>query len=121
MKFKDKKWFKLVSWITVNVFVLNLCVGNLAYAKRYMPDRKEISNSETMQIPFEHGEVTDSYLNGSAYNPVVIIQDLHANYEVQKNIIKLLEHIDKYSGISTIGLEGCWGEIDTSFLSTIPE
>src|SRR3954471_10091966 len=34
----------------------------------------------------------DSYFKGNTEHPVILIEDLHANYAVQRNIQGLLEH-----------------------------
>lgn len=62
----------------------------------------------------------ESYYKGETSKPVVLIQDLHANYGVQKKIIGILEHLQPkvaQAGRSmVIGIEGAWGDIDLAFI-----
>lgn len=68
--------------------------------------------------PEQLGYITDSF-QGNTDKPVILIQDLHANYGVQKKILGLLKHFQTLiaGGRSmTVGVEAAWGDIDTSSL-----
>lgn len=59
--------------------------------------------------------------SGSYGSPQVIIniQDLHCHPVVQKNIVSIIETIDKKYNINTIYLEGASGKVDVSWLAKI--
>src|SRR5205823_4745517 len=64
----------------------------------------------------------DSYFQGATKEPVILIQDLHANYGVQKKIMGLLQFLEPRTASNgrsmTVGVEGAWGDIDLSFLKS---
>src|SRR5207245_2255794 len=66
--------------------------------------------------PPSHLGFLDPYYQGSTQKPVVLIQDLHANYGVQKKIYGILNNlgpkITQGGRPIVIGLEGAWGDID---------
>jgi hypothetical protein len=75
-------------------------------------------------IPARNGDITDFY-PGEKDNPrqvVVMIQDLHANVGVQKNIASILYrlmHLNK-SQTLLVCVEGASGEGDVSLLRSLP-
>lgn len=73
--------------------------------------------------PASLGYITDSY-KGQTDKPVILIQDLHANYGVQKKIMGLLEFLQpKVSSPEksmVLGVEGDWGEIDNRWFREKP-
>jgi len=70
--------------------------------------------------PESLGKVTD-YFNADASSGkrVILIQDLHAHYGVQKNIAGILEFLSRTP--FSLAVEGAQGDIDTSFLARYPE
>jgi hypothetical protein len=75
-------------------------------------------------IPQRNGDITD--YNPGAENPprqiVVMIQDLHANVGVQKNIAAILYRLLRTNKIPTllVCVEGASGEGDVSLLRSLP-
>lgn len=59
--------------------------------------------------------------SGKSERPdVILIQDLHFNYSVQRNIAKLLEFLGKKGVVgSRIAVEGAVGEVDNSLLTDV--
>ncbi|MFH1416153.1 MAG: cyclic nucleotide-binding domain-containing protein [Elusimicrobiota bacterium] len=116
MKILDNIITKITSWILVTSFLTVFVLNDYAYA------RIEIETSDEIDVPFECGQVVERFNAGDKYPMVILIQDLHANFEVQKNISGILEHIDTNYGISKIGLEGSPSDkkIDFSIVSSIP-
>ena len=51
---------------------------------------------------------------------VVHIQDLHCNYEVQKNIAAMIHHLAKEHDLRLVGEEGAFHTVNTTKLSTFP-
>lgn len=75
-------------------------------------------------IADRHGSITDVY-PGTEKNPkqwVVMIQDLHANVGVQKNIAAVLYRLQKMNTSNTliVCVEGASGEGDVSLLRSLP-
>ena len=63
--------------------------------------------------------VSQSYLNDGK-DIFVLIQDLHSNPEVQSNIYKTIDFLDKEYGINKILIEGAPNtKIDTSFIKSL--
>src|SRR6266480_78352 len=70
--------------------------------------------------PPPHLGFVDSYFQGQTEHPVILIEDLHANYGVQQKIVGLLQMLQPQvapAGRSmVIGMEGTWGVVDLSFI-----
>jgi hypothetical protein len=61
----------------------------------------------------------DSFFKGTNARPVILIQDLHANFGVQKKIIGLLKFIQPTISSSNkmiIGMENAWKNYDLSYV-----
>ena len=72
-------------------------------------------------IPFNLGKVTNS-VDFSTSKVVVQIQDLHGDYQTQKNIASVLSFLDKKYGISDIYVEGApQGKLSTKWLADISD
>lgn len=83
--------------------------------------RKELPKVKSdFSIPSSAGKITASGYYGSD-EIVINIQDLHCHSEVQKNIYKILEFLDKKYGLEHVYLEGGSGDIDTSLLTELTE
>ncbi len=72
-------------------------------------------------VPFNLGKVTNS-TDFSTSKVVVQIQDLHGDYQTQKNIASILSYLDKNYGISNIYVEGApQGKLSTKWLADISD
>lgn len=59
---------------------------------------------ETLRIPVQHGSIKDTY---QGHEPIIIhIQDAHAQYEAQKHLSGILEHLIVMHGLSLVLVEG---------------
>ena len=122
MKAVNSIYFKIISWFLVLSFVFVFILNDYSYASRYVAQKLEQDRRQGIELPFEYGQVVERYDSSSAkYPKVVLIQDLHANYEVQKNIKNILQHIDDNHGLSKIGVEGNSKDVDVSLLASIPK
>ncbi|MCP4482245.1 MAG: hypothetical protein GY817_05615, partial [bacterium] len=102
--------FVLVAFITTSMH-------NFAYAN-VMPGQPKVFN-----LPSSVGKVVDSF-QGQDKGKVVLIQDIHCNPQVQKNIYQILAKLKARYGhdFKTVGLEGTpLVTIDTSILSDLPQ
>ena len=61
---------------------------------------------QSIQIPTELGEIRDRVVLSEKNPLVILIEDAHANYEAQKNIKKLIDHLGSNYGIRNVFLEG---------------
>ncbi len=67
-----------------------------------------------IQIPAEMGSVKDSFDNPSGAGLIIHIQNAHGNYQAQKQIEKLIRHLNKKYGIRCLFLEGANDKLDPS-------
>src|SRR5574344_1923658 len=93
---------KKISVVTLLAFMIS-GMNNYAYANANIV--KDINNP--VMISSEHGKVIDRF-EGRSKEKIILIQDLHCDEEVQKNISKILEEIKKEYGknFKEIGIEG---------------
>jgi serine/threonine protein phosphatase PrpC len=77
--------------------------------------------------PVKLGTVSASYLKSDKAPTVVLIQDLHAHYQVQKNISAILNHLNVTLGGREnklpfkLAVEGASGSIVSSYIANYPE
>ncbi|MFH1416151.1 MAG: hypothetical protein ABIH89_08740, partial [Elusimicrobiota bacterium] len=121
MKMLKSGYFRLISWMLIISFVFVYVFNDYTYASKYIAANTAVARMEPIQIPFEFGQVVETYMQGSSKSRVILIQDLHANYEVQKNIKGILTHIDNNYGIERVGTEGNSADVDVSLLYSIPD
>src|SRR5207245_5493250 len=75
-------------------------------------------------VPSRHGDITDFYpgVENPPRQVVVLIQDLHANVGVQKNIAAILYRLLRNNKVPwlLVCVEGASGEGDVSLLRSLP-
>lgn len=81
------------------------------------------TGKSVMPIPLTihegHGHIVDSYKAKDEPDKIIIhIQDIHTNYEAQKNMAMILEGLIKEKGLKLIMVEGGWGDVSLSYLRT---
>lgn len=69
-----------------------------------------IVHGDRLLMPNKWGTVQSSFQGSS--KTVVLIQDLHCNYEVQNNILHMLNYLHRHYGFKLLGQEGAWGSIN---------
>jgi len=70
-----------------------------------------------VNIPEGAGHVTDGYTADDEKARVVIhIQDIHTNYEAQKNLYRMLDTLVQENKLKLIMVEGGWGNVSLSYL-----
>jgi hypothetical protein len=70
-----------------------------------------------VDIPEGIGHLSEGYTAPGGNARVVIhIQDIHTNYEAQKNLSKMLEIMIKDNGLRLVMVEGGWGNVSLSYL-----
>jgi len=80
-----------------------------------------VSGRVTLPIPLKihegHGHIVESYKAKEKVDKVILhIQDIHTNYEAQKNMSKIIEALIKDKGLKLIMVEGGWGDVSLSYL-----
>jgi hypothetical protein len=75
-------------------------------------------NKQFIEIPPKLAKITASHSSGDQL--VVHIQDLHCNYEIQKNISDIIDRLARKNGLKLVGIEGASQAINVTKLSTFP-
>ena len=83
---------------------------------------KSHSQSDPLQsfIPSTVGRITASR-DFNSDRLIINIQDLHCHAEVQKNVAKILQILDRKYGLEHIYVEGGYGDVDTAWLANDPD
>ncbi|MFC2091167.1 AAA family ATPase, partial [Elusimicrobiota bacterium] len=121
MKLLNSIYVKITSWILVISFVFVYVLSDYSYALDSSQSHNTQKKHTPVELPLEYGKVVQRYREDIPGPRVILIQDLHANYETQRNIMEILKILDSNCGISRLGVEGSSSDIDTSFISTIPD
>ena len=121
MKLLNSIYVKIISWLLVVSFIVVFVFNDYAYASKAIQIQTDNLSPDIIDIPVEYGNVIDRYSPGGSRRQVILVQDLHANYEVQKNIKMILDFIDKNYGIARIGVEGNSSDVDASILNAAQE
>lgn len=74
--------------------------------------------AKPLAIPENLGNVRESFQGSDKV--VVSIEDLHCNYEVQKNIAGLISYLAKTQHLKLVGEEGAFHRVDTSVITSFP-
>ena len=70
-----------------------------------------------LKIHEGHGHIVEGYRAKEKPEQVIIhIQDIHTNYEAQKNLSNIIEALIKERGLKLIMVEGGWGDVSLSYL-----
>lgn len=79
---------------------------------------------QALMIPEAFGTIKEVYKGSEKGNFVFYIQDVHASYEVQENIAKIIDHINRSyfnEEIDLIAVEGAKGNVDLDLLKSVPD
>lgn len=105
-------------FITMGLILSSSGIGGFAAP---MPVNSVYPTNVENVVPFNLGKVTNS-IDFSTSKVVVQIQDLHGDYQTQKNISSILSYLDKNYGISDIYVEGApQGKLSTKWLTDISD
>jgi hypothetical protein len=82
---------------------------------------QSIASTKDMPIPVSipegAGHLVEGYTApGEGAKVVIHIQDIHTNYEAQKNLSRMLESLVKDNKLQLIMVEGGWGDVSLSYL-----
>ncbi|MBN1405704.1 MAG: hypothetical protein JW946_04225 [Candidatus Omnitrophica bacterium] len=81
-----------------------------------LPEKKDTLPIQ-LNIPEGYGHIVEGYkAEDSVHGVIVHIQDIHTNYEAQKNAAQMLEIMIKENGLKLIMVEGGWGNVNLTYL-----
>ncbi|MFH2138342.1 MAG: hypothetical protein ABII88_07505 [Candidatus Omnitrophota bacterium] len=73
-------------------------------------------------IPEEIGSIKEIHIpNNPSEFMIITIQDLHCNYQAQKNIAAMLNYLTTTHSLRLISVEGGFGKMDTVFYQKLPD
>lgn len=75
-------------------------------------------NKQFIEIPQKLATIIKSHSSGNQL--IVHIQDLHCNYEIQKNISEIIGQLVRKNGLNLVGIEGASQAVNVTKLSTFP-
>ena len=95
----------------------------VAYASQGIGGRPElpVSPFKMLEIPAEFGQVTDMVVGDPSAPAFIHIQSAHGSYEAEKNIEKLLGHIEKNSSVRLMLLEGAANKLQPELFRIFPD
>ncbi len=68
-----------------------------------------------VMIPSEFGRVEEN-LPGTNGKTIILIQEAHVDYYVQKAIAEILKHLTEEESLRLVMVEGGWGDVSLSFM-----
>ncbi|MGA2091367.1 MAG: hypothetical protein ABSH12_07930, partial [Endomicrobiales bacterium] len=113
---------KLTAVITTLCFVFSFICAPVLQATlgdTHATPMSGVAQTPELLIPLGIGSITSSKDFKSNLS-VICIQDLHCNAEVQMNISKILAALDEKYALKSVYVEGGYGDIDTSWLDSLP-
>ena len=94
----------------LSIFILGLALSVAhASAKGPLP-------IQNLALPETLGKIEQRHHDPASKRWIIHIQDVHAHMTAQENISAIVEHVHKLYGVSTVAVEGGWGE--TTFEET---
>ena len=80
--------------------------------------------ASSIQIPQSLGRISDIYIpqEGEPHSDqlVIHIQDAHDSFSAQKNIDKIITHLNTHYGVNFVGVEGASGQLDLDMYRSFP-
>ncbi len=83
-----------------------------------------LGSMQALVIPEAFGTIKEIFQGSQKETFVFHIQDVHASFEVQQNIAKIIDHINRtyfQDQIDLIAVEGAKGDVDLSLLKSVPD
>ncbi|MBI4430857.1 MAG: hypothetical protein HY587_03995, partial [Candidatus Omnitrophica bacterium] len=101
--------------------VVCLVAASTPFSGAQITDRSILwpANLGNISLPPEFGRIS-GHFNGYTGKAVIFIQDAHAHYEAQKNIVSALKYISENHRLDLIGVEGFDGPADFSLARSFP-
>ena len=120
-------YFKRLNRVLAGLVALTFFVTNtftpapVAHAQTVEP-MSQLLGENSFKIPAEFGKISDTILHPSSGSPILIhIQEAHANYDAQKNIRSILQHLSQNYGIRLVLLEGAGNKLQPELFRFFPK
>jgi hypothetical protein len=127
------RYIVIILLVCIGYIVINKLVIGQAFVQRDFqnnlpeaglePISQHVAESKDTPIPITvpegTGHVVEGYTAGAAGGKarvIIHIQDIHTNYEAQKNLSRMLEAMIKNNNLRLIMVEGGWGNVNLSYL-----
>ncbi|HLD29891.1 MAG TPA: hypothetical protein VJC03_06075, partial [bacterium] len=115
--FKESIITKIIALTLSFMLFFSFCLSDLSSAISHRAEIEKLG--QEIFLPADSGKIVDSF-TGKKEKQVILIQDFHANPEVQKNIAKILALVTQQMGFSTVALEGNSGDVNPAVLASFP-
>lgn len=97
-------------------FFASCAVFNLATFCLHAATTSTAVDPSSVTIPSEHGYLGDPHAGTKSGAPVIIhIQEAHANFDTQKHLVAILEHLIQRYGVRLILVEGGTGDVSLRY------
>ncbi|MDD2524160.1 MAG: MFS transporter [Endomicrobiaceae bacterium] len=113
---------KLIILITLTVYFINIIIPQGVTAENIINSEVFSADSKTLctSLPVSSGVIFESNLKNGIKPDLIIIEDLHSNAYVQKNIFNIIDYFSREIGIGYIFTEGApEGEINLDSLHSL--
>lgn len=111
--------FKITAFATsLALFFTSLPLSSSASSAE--PSQALVRVPDSIALPEELGLVTEEAL-GEYSGRVILIEDAHSVPEAQKQIQKILQHLQSKYSVKKIGLEGTSTRLDPFFFKSFPD
>ncbi len=119
-----KKIKKLISITLLFCFFISL-FNNFSYGVGlgiFDPAKPDFSTTKILNLHENFGQIIESY-DGTSDQKIFVIEDLHCDEGVQRNISQIIRQMKKDYGsdFTSIGIEGSSGEIDVRVFGVLPD
>ncbi|MCK5241913.1 hypothetical protein KAR34_05635 [bacterium] len=110
-------WVKTISLLVILTFIFPYLTWALE-VQNYSGMHTILFNQRLLEIPKKFGTTKHAWQHGEKM--VVHIQDLHCNYEVQKNIAGIIHELARKHNLRLLAVEGASLPINTTKLRSFP-
>jgi len=124
-KFDIAPGSKLIRLIVAGAFLFNTAIIDLAWAREVGPVLSPVGAAadsgpghslvDGIKIPQEFGSIKETFKGGSD-KLIIQVQDIHSNYEGQKNLANILISLIESYGLRVVMIEGGITDRDFSYL-----
>jgi len=125
MKISEAPFNKLARLIIAGAFLFNTTVTDLAWAREVSPVLSPVGAAADsglghpsvgdIKVPEQYGRLKESF-SGNSGKLIIQIQDIHSNYEGQKNLANILISLIEDHKLKVIMMEGGITDRDFSYL-----
>ncbi len=125
LSFFNQPWFRVWLKACAILVAISFILPYLGWAfdaMNYAPAKHNYLRTahlgKVLAIPEKMGTINRGFQGDK--KTIVCIQDLHCNYEVQKNIAGIIHHLAGKHGLKLVGEEGAFDTVNTDKIRTFP-